>query len=236
MLRRSSLGADVSSPAATSGSSAARHGSRGAAPHAVERLAPTIPSFDERAYLAWIEGHAPDDTSSRAAHDAGRVPLVRAPAALTEAFRFHDEPRRPRERGGDDLRPGRLTQGRSGGDSATVRPPGDEALSSASSALMFSGRRLPTQLPVCATSIESWRAQRRTPRATSASAPPSRTPKTMSTARSRPWPALPPERRSGGGQRRPMTAMYVSSESSVVSSCQPVPRRIPSSSSGETIG
>ena len=37
-------------------------------------------------------------------------------------------------------------------------------------------------------------------------------------------------------QRRPMTAMYESSESSVVSRSHPVPRRIPSSSSGETIG
>ena len=32
-----------------------------AAPHAWERIAPLIPSFDPRAYFAWLEGERPDD-------------------------------------------------------------------------------------------------------------------------------------------------------------------------------
>jgi isopenicillin-N epimerase len=62
-----------------------------AAPHAWERLAPTIPTFDGRAYLAWIEGHPPSNTPPGPLMTPGGFHSFEHRWALTEAFGFHDE-------------------------------------------------------------------------------------------------------------------------------------------------
>jgi selenocysteine lyase/cysteine desulfurase len=62
-----------------------------AAPHAWERLAPTIPSFDESAYLAWIEGRVPNDTPPGPLMTPGGFHSFEHRWALPEAFNFHDE-------------------------------------------------------------------------------------------------------------------------------------------------
>ena len=62
-----------------------------AAPHAWERLGPTIPSFDGRAYFAWIEGRAPTDTPPGPLMTPGGFHSFEHRWALTEAFGLHDE-------------------------------------------------------------------------------------------------------------------------------------------------
>jgi selenocysteine lyase/cysteine desulfurase len=62
-----------------------------AAPHAWERLAPTIPSFDGRAYFAWIEARAPTDTPPGPLMTPGGFQSFEHRWALTEAFAFHEE-------------------------------------------------------------------------------------------------------------------------------------------------
>jgi selenocysteine lyase/cysteine desulfurase len=62
-----------------------------AAPHAWERLAPTIPSFDRRAYFAWIEGRAPTDTPPGPLMTPGGFHSFEHRWALAEAFAFHEE-------------------------------------------------------------------------------------------------------------------------------------------------
>ncbi len=62
-----------------------------AAPHAWDRLAPTIPTFDGLAYLAWIEGRPPEDTAPGALMTPGGFHSFEHRWALMEAFGFHDE-------------------------------------------------------------------------------------------------------------------------------------------------
>jgi selenocysteine lyase/cysteine desulfurase len=62
-----------------------------AAPHAWERLSPTIPTFDGRAYFAWIEGREPTDTPPGPLMTPGGFHSFEHRWALTEAFAFHDE-------------------------------------------------------------------------------------------------------------------------------------------------
>jgi selenocysteine lyase/cysteine desulfurase len=62
-----------------------------AAPHAWERLAPTIPTFDGRAYFAWIEGRAPTDTPPGPLMTPGGFHSFEHRWALPEAFAFHEE-------------------------------------------------------------------------------------------------------------------------------------------------
>jgi selenocysteine lyase/cysteine desulfurase len=62
-----------------------------AAPHAWERLAPTIPSFDGRAYFAWMENREPTDTPPGPLMTPGGFHSFEHRWALTEAFAFHDE-------------------------------------------------------------------------------------------------------------------------------------------------
>jgi selenocysteine lyase/cysteine desulfurase len=62
-----------------------------AAPHAWERLAPTIPTFDGHAYLAWIEGRPPSDTPPGPLMTPGGFHSFEHRWALTEGFGFHDE-------------------------------------------------------------------------------------------------------------------------------------------------
>ena len=60
-----------------------------AAPHAWARLAPTIPTFDGRAYVAWIEGRAPADTPPGPLMTPGGFHSFEHRWALPEAFEFH---------------------------------------------------------------------------------------------------------------------------------------------------
>jgi selenocysteine lyase/cysteine desulfurase len=62
-----------------------------AARHAWERLAPTIPTFDGRAYLAWIEGRAPTDTAPGPLMTPGGFHSFEHRWALAEAFSLHKE-------------------------------------------------------------------------------------------------------------------------------------------------
>jgi selenocysteine lyase/cysteine desulfurase len=62
-----------------------------AAPHAWERLGPTIPSFDGRAYFAWIEGRVPTDTPPGPLMTPGGFHSFEHRWALPAAFGFHDE-------------------------------------------------------------------------------------------------------------------------------------------------
>jgi selenocysteine lyase/cysteine desulfurase len=102
-----------------------------AAPHAWERLAPTIPSFDERAYFAWIEGRAPDDTPPGPLMTPGGFHSFEHRWALTEAFRFHDE-LGGREKVAATTRAlaARLKDGLAEIGGVTVKTPRDDALSS----------------------------------------------------------------------------------------------------------
>jgi selenocysteine lyase/cysteine desulfurase len=60
-----------------------------AAPHAWERLDPTIPTFDGRAYRAWIEGRLPTETPPGPLMTPGGFHSFEHRWALTDAFAFH---------------------------------------------------------------------------------------------------------------------------------------------------
>ncbi|MGH2744849.1 MAG: aminotransferase class V-fold PLP-dependent enzyme [Thermoleophilaceae bacterium] len=62
-----------------------------AAPHAWARLAPTIPSFDARAYLAWLEGRAPTETPYGPLMTPGGFHSFEHRWALADAIGFHGE-------------------------------------------------------------------------------------------------------------------------------------------------
>jgi selenocysteine lyase/cysteine desulfurase len=60
-----------------------------AAPHAWERIAPTIPSFDGRAYFAWLEGARPDGVPPGPLNTPGGYHSFEHRWALAEAFAHH---------------------------------------------------------------------------------------------------------------------------------------------------
>lgn len=62
-----------------------------AAAHAWDRLAPTIPTFDGRAYLAWLQGRPPTHTPPGPLMTPGGFHAFEHRWALTEAFGFHDD-------------------------------------------------------------------------------------------------------------------------------------------------
>jgi selenocysteine lyase/cysteine desulfurase len=62
-----------------------------ARPAAWRRLAPTIPSFDGRAYRAWIEGRAPSDVPPGPLMTPGGFHSFEHRWALPEAFAFHKQ-------------------------------------------------------------------------------------------------------------------------------------------------
>jgi selenocysteine lyase/cysteine desulfurase len=102
-----------------------------AAPHAWKRLAPTIPSFDASAYLAWIEGRAPNDTAPGPLMTPGGFHSFEHRWALTEAFGFHDElGGRAKVAATTHALAARLKEGLAGIRGVTVKTPRDEALSS----------------------------------------------------------------------------------------------------------
>ena len=61
-----------------------------AAPHAWERLAPTIPTFYGAAYLAWLQGREPGGVPPGPLMTPGGFNCFEHKWALTEAFAFHD--------------------------------------------------------------------------------------------------------------------------------------------------
>ncbi len=61
-----------------------------AAPHAWERLSPTIPTFYGPAYGAWLQGRAPDGVPPGPLMTPGGFNCFEHKWALTEAFAFHD--------------------------------------------------------------------------------------------------------------------------------------------------
>jgi selenocysteine lyase/cysteine desulfurase len=62
-----------------------------AAPDAWERLVPTIPTFDGRAYIAWIEGRPPTDTPPGPLMTPGGFHSFEHRWALADAFAVHDD-------------------------------------------------------------------------------------------------------------------------------------------------
>jgi selenocysteine lyase/cysteine desulfurase len=102
-----------------------------AAPHAWERLAPTIPSFDDRAYLAWIEGRVPSDTPPGPLMTPGGFHSFEHRWALTEAFAFHNElGGRAKVAATTRALAARLKEGLAEMRGVKVKTPRDEALSS----------------------------------------------------------------------------------------------------------
>jgi selenocysteine lyase/cysteine desulfurase len=101
-----------------------------AKPAAWARLAPTIPSFDGRAYGAWIQGRAPVGTPPGPLMTPGGFHSFEHRWALAEAFRLHDElgGRAAVSRRTHALA-ARLKQGLSALDGVTVKTPTSEALS-----------------------------------------------------------------------------------------------------------
>ena len=101
-----------------------------AAPHAWERLRPTIPTFDGRAYLAWIEGRAPTDTPPGPLMTPGGFHAFEHRWALPEAFSFHDElGGRARVAATTRALAARLKSGLAAMRDVRVKTPTDEALS-----------------------------------------------------------------------------------------------------------
>jgi selenocysteine lyase/cysteine desulfurase len=101
-----------------------------AAPHAWNRLSPTIPSFDPRVYGAWIEGHPPRDSPPGALMTPGGFHSFEHRWAVPEAVRVHaglggraEVARRTHARAAE------LKEGLAGIDGVRVRTPVDEALS-----------------------------------------------------------------------------------------------------------
>jgi selenocysteine lyase/cysteine desulfurase len=62
-----------------------------AAPHAWERVAPTIPTFDSGAYLSWLEGGAPTGVPPGPFMTPGGFHSFEHRWALAQAFDFHAE-------------------------------------------------------------------------------------------------------------------------------------------------
>jgi selenocysteine lyase/cysteine desulfurase len=60
-----------------------------AAPHAWDRIAPTIPSFDPRAYLAWLEGERPRDVPPGPLATPGGFHSFEHRWALAQAYEHH---------------------------------------------------------------------------------------------------------------------------------------------------
>jgi selenocysteine lyase/cysteine desulfurase len=101
-----------------------------AAPHAWARLAPTIPSFDPRAYGAWLKGRAPPETPYGPLMTPGGFHSFEHRWALAEAIDFHAQ-LGGRSQVADETHKlaTRLKQGLAAIRGVTVRTPADESLS-----------------------------------------------------------------------------------------------------------
>ena len=99
-----------------------------AAPHAWDRLAPTIPTFYGPAYLAWLEGRAPKGIPPGPLASPGGFHCFEH-AALTEAFAFHDGIGRTEVAEQTRALASRLKDGLAEIDRVDVVTPRDETLS-----------------------------------------------------------------------------------------------------------
>jgi selenocysteine lyase/cysteine desulfurase len=102
-----------------------------AAPHAWDRIAPLIPSFDTRAYFAWLEGERPGDVPPGPLMTPGGFHSFEHRWALTQAFEHHAGLGGP-----DDVArrtyalAARMKRGLAGIAGVRVKTPDDAALSS----------------------------------------------------------------------------------------------------------
>jgi selenocysteine lyase/cysteine desulfurase len=101
-----------------------------AASHAWERLAPTIPSFDPRAYIAWVEGRSTTQTPAGALMTPGGFHSFEHRWALPAALELHTRlgGRAAVARRTHALA-GRLKEGLAEGPGVRLRTPRDDALS-----------------------------------------------------------------------------------------------------------
>ena len=100
-----------------------------AAPHAWERLAPTVPTFDGRAYVAWIEGRAPTETPAGALNTPGGFHSFEHRWALKEAFEFHRDLGRDKVAARTRALATRLKEGLANIEGVSVKTPMEESLS-----------------------------------------------------------------------------------------------------------
>jgi selenocysteine lyase/cysteine desulfurase len=100
-----------------------------AAPHAWERLAPTIPTFDGSAYIAWIEGRPPSETPAGALNTPGGFHSFEHRWALKEAFEFHRDIGRDKVAARTRALANRMKEGLANIQGVTVKTPMDESLS-----------------------------------------------------------------------------------------------------------
>ena len=91
--------------------------------------APTIPTFDGRSYLAWIEGRPPNDTPPGAAMTPGGFHSFEHRWALADAFAFHERIDRSRVAERTTALVRQLKEGLSEVDGVRLKTPVDEALS-----------------------------------------------------------------------------------------------------------
>ncbi len=91
--------------------------------------APTIPTFDGRSYLAWIEGRAPAHTPPGAAMTPGGFHSFEHRWALADAFAFHGRIGRSRVAERTSALARQLTEGLAAVDRVRLKTPVAEALS-----------------------------------------------------------------------------------------------------------
>jgi selenocysteine lyase/cysteine desulfurase len=100
-----------------------------AAPHAWERLAPTIPTFDGSAYVDWIEGRPPTDTPAGAFNTPGGFHSFEHRWALKEAFEFHRNLGRDKVAARTRALATRMKEGLANIQGVTVKTPMEDSLS-----------------------------------------------------------------------------------------------------------
>ena len=101
-----------------------------AAPHAWERLAPTIPTFDSGAYVAWLEGRAPAGVPPGRLMTPGGFHSFEHRWALADVFDFHARlGGRGRVAQATHASAARLARGLAEIRGVTVKTPADQSLS-----------------------------------------------------------------------------------------------------------
>jgi len=101
-----------------------------AAPHAWERLAPTIPTFDSGAYVAWLEGRAPTGVPPGRFMTPGGFHSFEHRWALADVFDFHARlGGRGRVAQATHASAARLKRGLAEIRGVTVKTPADQSLS-----------------------------------------------------------------------------------------------------------
>jgi selenocysteine lyase/cysteine desulfurase len=112
-----------------------------ATPAAWRRVAPVIPTFDARSYVAWIEGRAPSDLPPAAAMTPGGFHSFEHRWALAEAFDLHERIGRREVAARTHALARRLKEGLDSLPRVTLRTPLDDELSAG--IVCFSIERMP---------------------------------------------------------------------------------------------